>query len=94
MAYTPELTPESSCTLRRLAWAAGLPMTKVINQIFEFIPQFIDKRTICGACRDDSRCKLCGFSKVVNYDDDDPPFAFTGKQFGFKEIKEEDLHLS
>ncbi len=31
MAYTPELSMKSSCTLRRLAWALDMPMTKAMD---------------------------------------------------------------
>ena len=54
MPYTPELSIKSCCTLRRIAWAAGLPMTKAINQVFELIPEVIDKKFVCAACRDNS----------------------------------------
>ena len=86
MAYTPELTTAACCTLRRLAWAAELPMTKVINQVFEFLPEFIDKQTICGACKDNSRCKICGFGMVQNRGES--PFALKDKKIGFKDPAE------
>jgi hypothetical protein len=31
MAYTPELSLRSSCTLRRISWALGVPMTEGIE---------------------------------------------------------------
>ena len=64
MPYTPELSTESCCTLRRIAWAAGLPMTRAINQVFELIPEVIDKQFVCAACRDKSKCAHCGFGKI------------------------------
>ena len=64
MPYTPELSKESCCTLRRIAWAAGLPMTRAINQVFEMIPEAIDKQVVCTACRDKSKCTVCGFGKI------------------------------
>jgi hypothetical protein len=33
MAYTPELSLRSSCTLRRISWALGVPMTKCIESV-------------------------------------------------------------
>jgi uncharacterized protein YidB (DUF937 family) len=44
MAYTPELSYESSCTLRRLAWAMGMPMTKAIEEVFSYLPKIVDKK--------------------------------------------------
>ena len=31
MAYTPELSYKHSCTLRRISWALGIPMTRAIS---------------------------------------------------------------
>ena len=45
MAYTPELSQKSSCTLRRIAWALGVPMTKAIEMVFDHIPEIVDKRS-------------------------------------------------
>jgi len=39
MAYTPELSMKSSCTLRRISWALGVPMTKGIEFVFDYLPR-------------------------------------------------------
>ena len=65
MAYTPELTTAACCTLRRLAWAAGLPMTKTMNRLFKILPELFDKKIVCDACRDKSKCSICAFSDIV-----------------------------
>lgn len=62
MAYTPELSMRSSCTLRRIAWALDMPMTKAIEKIFEYLPNILDKKLVCEACRDKTRCFDCLFS--------------------------------
>ena len=62
MAYTPELSMEASCTLRRIAWALNLPMTQAIERVFEHLPRILDTRLVCEACRDRSRCSQCLFS--------------------------------
>ena len=62
MAYTPELSQKSSCTLRRLAWALGVPMTEAIERVFEHIPGIVDKGKVCEGCRDKSRCEDCAFN--------------------------------
>ncbi len=41
MAYSPELTMKSSCTLRRIAWAQDIPMTKAIEKVFEYLPKIL-----------------------------------------------------
>ena len=65
MAYTPQLSYQSSCTLRRIAWALGVPMTKAIERVFDHMPAILDKEKVCEGCRDRSRCDDCAFN---NYD--------------------------
>ena len=62
MAYTPELSLESSRTLRRIAWALGVPMTQAIERVFEYMPKFLDRDNVCSACKDKSKCRECSFS--------------------------------
>lgn len=62
MAYTPELSLKSSCTLRRIAWALGIPMTQAIERVFEHLPRILDQNKVCSACRDPTKCPHCAFS--------------------------------
>ena len=62
MAYTPELSMKSSCTLRRLVWALDMPMTKAMEKIFQYLPEILDSQKVCQACRDKSRCSDCEFN--------------------------------
>jgi recombinational DNA repair protein RecR len=62
MAYTPELSLKHSCTLRRLAWALDMPMTKAMEKVFEFLPEILDSEKVCQACRDISKCSGCEFN--------------------------------
>ena len=65
VAYTPELSQRSSCTLRRIAWALKVPMTKAIEMIlFEYSTKNADKDKICEMCRDKSKCDDCYFFKT------------------------------
>jgi hypothetical protein len=61
MAYTPELSYQSSCTLRRIAWALDVPMTVAIEMVFEAMPRVLDNRRICEACKDKTKCRECVF---------------------------------
>jgi len=61
MAYTPELSGKSSCTLRRIAWALGVPMTKAIEEVFDYIPRILDSNKVCEFCKDKTRCSDCVF---------------------------------
>ena len=62
MAYTPELSMKSSCTLRRLAWALDMPMTKAMEKVFEYLPKILDCQKVCRTCRDKSKCSNCQFN--------------------------------
>jgi hypothetical protein len=55
---------KSSCTLRRLAWALDVPMTKAMEKIFEYLPEILDIKKVCEACRDRSRCSNCCFNSA------------------------------
>jgi len=61
MAYTPTLSDESSCTLRRIAWALGIPMTQAIERVFDHVVETLDPLKVCKGCRDKTRCNDCGF---------------------------------
>ncbi|WP_435549742.1 hypothetical protein [Desulfobacterium sp. N47] len=62
MAYTPELSMQSSTLLRRISWALGVPMTKGIEMVFDYLPQILDRKKVCDACRDKSKCAGCAFN--------------------------------
>ena len=63
MAYTPELSPEHSATLRRIAWAMKMPMTKALGEVFDYLGSTLDPAKVCSACRDKSRCSGCSFNR-------------------------------
>ena len=63
MAYTPELSQKHSCTLRRIAWALGMPMTEAIEEVFNYVGKVIDKARICKPCRDKTKCSDCVFNR-------------------------------
>jgi len=71
MAYTPKMTMKSSCMLRRISWALGVPMTKGIEYVFDYLPKVLDTRKVCQACRDKSRCSDCEFNSQNRIQDDD-----------------------
>ena len=68
MAYSPELSQEQSCTLRRIGWALETPMTKAMGHIFDHLVRTLDARKVCEKCRDKTRCVTCGFTKGGNHD--------------------------
>jgi len=63
MAYTPELSFEDSCTLRRIAWALDMPMTRAMEHIFEYLPTKIESYRVCEKCRDKTKCEDCAFNR-------------------------------
>ena len=64
MAYTLELSLRSSCTLRRISWALGVPMTRGIEFVFDYLPLILDREKVCRGCRDHSRCTECSFYPI------------------------------
>jgi hypothetical protein len=66
MAYTPELSQESSSALRRIAWAMEIPMTKAMERIFDHLPMIVDPKKICLKCKDKTKCKTCSFNNKNN----------------------------
>ena len=62
MAYTPELTKTYSGTLRRIAWALNMPMTKAIKEVLNYVCTVIDKGRVCDSCRDKNFREQCPFS--------------------------------
>ena len=62
MAYTPMLAYKSSCTLRRIAWALGIPMTEAIDRVFDQIVDVLDPQKVCAGCRDKTKCDDCAFN--------------------------------
>ena len=63
MAYTPELSQLHSGILRRIAWALGLPMTRAIAEMIDYLGRTMEKARICEACRDNSFCGACPFKQ-------------------------------
>ena len=63
MAYTPELSLKSSGMLRRVAWAADAPMTRVMEDLMKLLPALFDPAKVCAACRDKFFCRSCGFAQ-------------------------------
>ena len=66
MAYTPELSFRSSCTLRRVSWALGVPMTQGIEFVFDYLPQVLDRERVYRRCRDRTKCPQCAFHPQSN----------------------------
>lgn len=84
MAYTPELSFKSSCTLRRIAWALNTPMTKAIEKVFDHLPKMLDREKVCKECRDKTKCDDCNFNNEnsTNHMEDKNGYNNTGKSFG------------
>jgi len=51
MAYTPELPMQESRILRRIAWAAQLPMTTAIIEIINYVAKSADPYKVCENAR-------------------------------------------
>jgi hypothetical protein len=64
MAYTPEFTQQEAGIVRRIAWAMGIPMTVAYREIIQLAVKHISKKRVCLACKDQSFCDQCPFSRA------------------------------
>ncbi len=65
MIYTPQISSRSAATLRRMAWALKMHMTKTLDLILEYCFQLIDKEKICQTCQDKTKCEICAFGDTT-----------------------------
>ena len=70
MAYTPELSLRYSGMLRRVAWAANVPMTKALEDLVRLLPVVFNAGKVCAACKDVTFCQSCGFAQKNKGGDD------------------------
>jgi DNA repair protein RadC len=66
MAYTPQISNRSCATLKRIAWALSMPMTKALDRLIEDSVHTVERQKVCLACRDTSVCDSCAFWDVKN----------------------------
>jgi DNA repair protein RadC len=66
MAYTPQLSRRSSATLKRIAWALSIPMTKALEHLIEDSVHTVDRQNICLCCKESSVCDSCAFWDAKN----------------------------
>ncbi len=66
MAYTPELSMRASATLRRIAWALGIPMTQAIERVVEGSVHAVDRNRVCTSCKDTTKCEGCAFCTLTS----------------------------
>ena len=67
--YSPQFSALASVSIRRFAWAVGLPMTTAVNLMVKLLPTIIDPSKVCLSCQDNGKCKGCIFSKQINPDE-------------------------
>ena len=48
--------------LRRFAWGMGKPMTIATIELLEYLPHIVDKKAVCG------KCKECGDNNIFHLD--------------------------
>jgi hypothetical protein len=72
MVYTPQFSEKSSNTIRRLSWALGVPMTKVVELIFNELALIFSPLDICPKCKDKSECNLCAFGNQPTIKKEEP----------------------
>nr|AGS51557.1 hypothetical protein [uncultured bacterium contig00004] len=60
--YTPQFSEMATVTVRRLAWALNIPMTKAVDIIFKELGIIFPSSEICPKCKDKSKCHACAFN--------------------------------
>jgi len=63
--YTPQFSEKAAVTVRRLAWALGVPMPKAVDQIISLLPSLFSPSVVCPQCKDKTKCQYCGFNKAA-----------------------------
>jgi hypothetical protein len=63
--YTPQLSDFSVISLRRLAWALGLPMGAAFTRMVRLLPSMVDPVLVCQRCKDNSKCYACVFKTTA-----------------------------
>ena len=64
--YSPQFSELAAVSVRRLAWAYNMPMTSTIDLIVRLIPSIVDSGKVCIACKDNTKCKNCGFRNPLS----------------------------
>jgi hypothetical protein len=59
--YTPQFSQTATVTVRRLAWALGLPMPKTVDKI----TVIFSPSAVCPLCKDNTKCQLCESYQVT-----------------------------
>ena len=54
--------PSDAIALDGLAWAMNMPMTRAIEEVFDYLPKIVDKKRVCAGCRDKTKCQGCAFN--------------------------------
>jgi recombinational DNA repair protein RecR len=59
--YSPQFSALAAVSVRRLAWALGVPMTATVDTMIKLIPSLVDPSKVCLSCKDTSKCQACVF---------------------------------
>ena len=59
--YSPQFSELAAVSVRRLAWALGVPMPAAVDTMVKLIPSLLDPSKVCLACRDNTKCQGCTF---------------------------------
>ena len=59
--YSPQFSALAVISVRRFAWAMGIPMPAAVDTMVKLMPSIVDPSKICLSCKDSSRCQDCTF---------------------------------
>jgi hypothetical protein len=63
--YTPQFSDTATIAVRRLAWAFRKSMPKTVDLMVGLMPSVVDTSKVCMSCKDNTKCRLCIFSRKL-----------------------------
>lgn len=61
--YSPQFSEMACVSVRRLAWALNVSMTKAVDIIVKELSSAFSSSVVCPQCKDKSKCKVCSFNQ-------------------------------
>jgi hypothetical protein len=65
LMYTPQFSDTATIAVRRLAWAFRKSMPKTVDLMVGLMPSIVDPAKVCMSCQDNTKCRLCIFSRKL-----------------------------
>jgi hypothetical protein len=67
--YSPQFSELAAVSVRRFAWALGLPMTTAVELMVKVLPSIVQSEKVCQLCKDKTKCHGCTFNSTFTPQD-------------------------